>query len=103
MHVQGARTNWRTPSSPARRVGTFEELFEALTWRRSACIKAHRVAQHAALYDPLLALVGHARAEGFIYSEHERLLVANEDPERLLDQLHTFQRPPGMERWLERE
>ena len=106
MHVRKARMSELADAFIALPggLGTFEELFEALTWAQVGLHhKPIGLLNTLNYYDPLLALVGHARAEGFIYSEHERLLVANEDPERLLDQLHTFQRPPGMERWMERE
>ena len=106
MHVRKARMSELADAFIALPggLGTFEELFEALTW---AQLGLHRkpigLLNTLNYYDPLQALIGHARTEGFIYSEHERLLVADSDPARLLDELHAFQRPPGMERWLERE
>ncbi|HZW02740.1 MAG TPA: TIGR00730 family Rossman fold protein [Anaerolineaceae bacterium] len=106
MHVRKARMSALADAFIALPggLGTFEELFETLTW---AQVGLHQkpigLLNTLGYYDPLLALIGHARAEGFIYSEHERLLVADPDPAGLLDQLQDFQRPAGMERWMERE
>lgn len=84
--------------------GTFEELFEVLTW---AQIGLHHKpvgllnAQH--YFDPLLSVIDHARQEGFIYAEHGALFVYDDQPDRLLDQLSHYQYPQGMEKWLTRE
>ena len=68
--------------------GTFEELFEVITW---AQIGLHRkpIGQLnvAGYFDTLKALVDHAIAEGFIRSEHRRLLTIADAPATLLDTL----------------
>jgi uncharacterized protein (TIGR00730 family) len=84
--------------------GTFEELFEVLTW---AQIGLHHKpigilnTQH--YFDPLLSAIKNARKEGFIYSEHNSLFVYADQPEALLDMLANYQYPQGMEKWLTRE
>jgi len=84
--------------------GTFEELFEILTW---AQIGLHRKpvgmlnAQH--YFDPLLAAIEHARTEGFMYVEHRSLFVCAEQPDDLLDELEKYRYPEGMDKWLTRE
>jgi uncharacterized protein (TIGR00730 family) len=84
--------------------GTLEELFEVLTW---AQIGLHRkpvgLLNTRRYYDPLLALVEHARSEGFIYAEHMLLFKHAEQPDELLDLLSNQQPPQGLERWLTRE
>ncbi len=84
--------------------GTFEELFEILTW---AQIGLHRkpvgLLNSKQYFDPLLAAIEHARTEGFIYAEHRLLLTCDEQPDRLLDQLDQFRYPSGMEKWLTRQ
>jgi uncharacterized protein (TIGR00730 family) len=83
--------------------GTFDELFEALTW---AQIGLHRkpvgLLNTRHYFDPLLALVEHAKAENFIYPEHTRLLCHTSEPDALLDALASFQPPEGLERWVNR-
>jgi uncharacterized protein (TIGR00730 family) len=83
--------------------GTFEELFEILTW---AQIGLHHkpvgLLNVRGYFDPLLALVARAEAEGFIYAEHQRLFVAETDPAALLAALRDFDPPQGLARWLDR-
>jgi hypothetical protein len=53
-------------------------------------------------YDPLLEMVEHAIREGFIYPEQRGLLVDDDEPAGLLEQLTTFTPPSGIERWIYR-
>lgn len=84
--------------------GTFEEFFEALTW---AQIGLHNKpigllnVQH--YFDPLLAMVSRAQAEGMIYDVHRALFVQAETPGALLEALQSHQRPHGLESWLTRD
>jgi uncharacterized protein (TIGR00730 family) len=84
--------------------GTFEELFEILTW---AQIGLHQkpigVLNVHGYFDPLLELVEHARREHFIYDEHRALLSSAAEPEALLELLENHKPPAGLERWLTRE
>ena len=84
--------------------GTFEEFFEILTW---AQIGLHQkpvgLFNILNYFDPLLAMVEHARREGFIYDEHRALFSCEDEPEALLDALADYQKPGGLERWLRRE
>lgn len=84
--------------------GTFEELFEVLTW---AQIGLHRkpvgVLNVKGYFNPLLDLIEHARVEGFIYEEHPSLLIVEEDVDRLLARITQYQPPEGLERWVDRE
>ncbi len=83
--------------------GTFDELFETLTW---AQIGLHQkpigLLNARGYYDPLLAMVDHARSEGFIYAEHRSLLCSSSQPEKLLSELEAFRLPDGLERWVNR-
>lgn len=84
--------------------GTFEELFEVLTW---AQIGLHRKpvgilnARH--YFDNLISAIHHARAEGFMYAEHQSLYECADEPDELLTKLLNYQYPAGMEKWLTRE
>jgi len=83
--------------------GTFEELFETLTW---AQIGLHHkpvgLLNITGYFDPLLSLVRHASQEGFLFPEHLNLFTTSASPQDLLDMLHHFQLPPGLERWVNR-
>jgi hypothetical protein len=84
--------------------GTFEELFEVLTW---AQIGLHTqpigILNVAGYFDPLLSVIEQARKEGFIYNEHQGLLIHSDDPNNLLESISHYQPPKGLERWVERE
>jgi uncharacterized protein (TIGR00730 family) len=83
--------------------GTFEELFEMLTWAQVGLHhKPIGLLNVREYFDPLLAMVEHAKAEGFIYAEHRSLFTWEKSPEALLKALSDHQPPPGLERWLTR-
>ncbi len=81
-------------------LGTWEELFEVLTW---AQIGLHQkpigVLNAFGFYDPLLRFIAHARSEGFLYKEHEELLIARTTPQSLWEALVAFQ-PKPLRKWL---
>ena len=85
-------------------LGTFDELFEILTW---AQIGLHKkpvgLLNTRHYFNPLLAMIEHARTEGFIYEEHLELFTCDDRPQDLLDSLVNHQPPQGLERWLTRE
>jgi uncharacterized protein (TIGR00730 family) len=80
--------------------GTFEELFEIITW---AQLGVHRkpigLLNVAGYFDALLTLVERAIAAGFIRPEHRQLTVAAAQPAALLDALASHQ-PPPVQPWL---
>jgi uncharacterized protein (TIGR00730 family) len=84
--------------------GTFEELFEILTW---AQIGLHKkpvgLLNVRSYFDPLMTAIDFACSEGFIYNEHQALFTAADNPATLLDALSNHAHPDGLERWLTRE
>ena len=83
--------------------GTFEELFEALTWAQIGIhSKPIGLLNTAGYFDPLIHLVDHAQKEGFLFPEHIRLFTAASAPETLLALLSNFRSPHGLERWVNR-
>ena len=69
-------------------IGTFEELFEVVTW---AALGIHAkpigLLNVSGYFDPLLAMLRHAVAEGFVRPEHLDRLVVSDDPEGLVFEL----------------
>jgi hypothetical protein len=51
-------------------------------------------------YDVLLSLTDRAVEEGFLLPIHRRMLLAGDDPERLVDELESFV-VPVVEKWLD--
>ncbi len=69
-------------------IGTFEEFFEILTLRQLGRHgKPIGIFNVNGYYDPLLALLEHAVAQGFLSAECLRLYAVSDDPAELLDRL----------------
>ncbi len=82
--------------------GTWDELFEALTWGQ---IGAHEkpvgLLNVNDYYLPLLAAIDHAVREGFILQEHRDAVHCEADPGKLLDAMQNHRHPrEAVRRWL---
>ena len=68
--------------------GTFEEFCEVVTWTQ---LGLHRkpcaLLNVAGYYDPLVSLFDRAVTDGFIRPENRQIVVADSDPEALLERL----------------
>ena len=83
-------------------VGTFEELFEAITWTQLGLhAKPCGLLNVDGFYDDLLGFLDHAWAEGFIKPETRAIVKASADPGELLDLLASA-RMPDVPRWITR-
>jgi hypothetical protein len=80
-------------------LGTLDELFEIATWSQ---LGIHRkpvgVLNVGGYYDPLVVLLEHAAASGFVTAGGRDLLLFDADPLRLLDRLAAH-RPPATPAW----
>jgi uncharacterized protein (TIGR00730 family) len=80
--------------------GTFEELFEVATWGQ---LGIHRkplgILNVAGYYDPLVALLDHAVAEGFVSAANRGNLIVDDDSIRLLERM-AANRPPVVRSWI---
>lgn len=84
--------------------GTFEELFETLTWAQLGLHnKPIGLLNTRGYFNPLVELIQHALDEGFIYSEHRHLFISANEPDSLLAGLGRFQPPANIERWISRD
>jgi uncharacterized protein (TIGR00730 family) len=81
-------------------VGTLEELFEVWTWLQ---LGYHRkpvgLLNVDGFYDPLLAMMRHTVAQGFMRAENNSQLLADTSLDRLLAQMHGF-KPMDSDAWL---
>ncbi|MGV3613792.1 MAG: TIGR00730 family Rossman fold protein [Fimbriimonas sp.] len=81
--------------------GTFEELFEILTWSQLGLHpKPFGLLNAAGFYTPLLALLDHATAEGFIRPVHRELVLVGDTIDALLEAFEAFV-PPDDPKWVE--
>lgn len=82
--------------------GTFDELFETLTWGQ---VGEHQkpvgLLNVKDYYVPLLAALQHAVGEGFVFQEHLDTLACESDPETLLDVMGNHKHPhDAVRRWM---
>lgn len=84
-------------------IGTFEEMFEILTW---AQLGFHRkpvgLLNVSGYFDHLIQFLDHAVNEGFLQSYHRSMLIVEGDPESLLRRFSAYE-SPVMKKWIDRE
>jgi uncharacterized protein (TIGR00730 family) len=82
--------------------GTFDELFETITWAQLGIHqKPIGVLNVADYFDPFLALVEHAISEGFVLERYRQLIVVADELEDLLARMFRQQPLEGLVKWLE--
>jgi len=75
-------------------IGTLEELFETWTWSQLGYHgKPCGLLNAGGYYDGLLAFLDHAVDHGFLSPTHRGLLLADDDPHRLLLRLAAYAAP----------
>ena len=80
--------------------GTMEEMFEILTWTQLRYhTKPIGMLNLNGYYDHLLAFADHAVSQGLLRQENRDLLVAESEPDALLDRLEATVIPPQA-RWM---
>lgn len=85
--------------------GTFEELFEIITWRQlDFHDKPIGVLDVGGFYAPLVDLVDGAVQAGFIREGHRGLIASAEDPAELLDEMQASvkRNRPKVAKWVEK-
>lgn len=84
--------------------GTFDELFEALTWAQIGIQrKPIGLLNIRGYFDPMMTMIQRALVEKFIYPEHMELLKIENTPEKLIQALENYKYPDNMGRWVNRE
>jgi hypothetical protein len=82
--------------------GTFEEFFEVLSWTQLGIhAKPCGTLDVAGFFAPLYALLDGAVNAGFVHPAHRDLVIADDDPGRLLDRLAAWT-PVTVSKWLDR-
>ena len=80
--------------------GTFEEFCEVLTWSQLGLHgKPCGLLNVKRYYAGLLALFDHAVAEQLLQPRNRAMVIAESEPEALLDAMQRYRAPP-VERWL---
>ena len=82
-------------------VGTFEELFEAVTWTQLGIQhKPVGLLDVAGYYQPLLRFLDRAVDEGFLHPAHRDLIAAHDEIDALLAELAAWS-PVDTAKWLD--
>lgn len=84
-------------------MGTLEELLETLTWIQLGLhAKPCGLLNVEGYYDPLLVMLDRALEHGFVRPQHRRLLMAESEPNRLLERFAEY-REPVLAKWISEE
>jgi uncharacterized protein (TIGR00730 family) len=83
-------------------IGTFDELFETIAWAQTGeHEKPVGILNVRGYFDPLLAALDHAVAEGFMFPEHRAVLCVDPDPEGLLEAMAAYRHPhEAVKKWM---
>jgi uncharacterized protein (TIGR00730 family) len=85
-------------------LGTFDELFEVLTWAQLGIHqKPIGLLNVDGYFDPLLALIDRAIGEGFIRPLYRDLIVTSSEIDDLLMKLFDYQPLESIVKWIEME
>jgi uncharacterized protein (TIGR00730 family) len=80
--------------------GTFEEIFEMLTWAQLGFHeKPCGLLNVASYYDHLFAFLEKAIDERFVRDEYRPMMIMEDDPSQLLDRFRDY-RAPKVRKWL---
>jgi uncharacterized protein (TIGR00730 family) len=83
-------------------LGTFDELFEALTWAQLGIHqKPIGILNTEGYFDPLLGMIDRAIDDGFVLPRYRRLLVESNEIDDLISRLFKYLPLEGMVRWVE--
>lgn len=83
--------------------GTFEELFETITWAQLGIhAKPIGLLNAVGYFDDLLRFLDRSFDDGFIKPKYRELYHIADDPTTLLDRLNKHH-PPAVERWLPKD
>ncbi|TWT41744.1 LOG family protein YvdD [Phycisphaerae bacterium RAS1] len=81
-------------------LGTFEEIFEIITWAQLGIhSKPCGILNAAGYYDKLIEFLDHAVAERLVRREHRAMIQIEQDEGVLLDRMRKYE-PPQIEKWI---
>jgi len=82
--------------------GTWDELFETISLAQTGVHeKPIGLLNVRNYYNPLLAAIDHAVAEGFVFPEHRAVILSESGPASLLDAMSTYEHPhDAVKRWM---
>lgn len=83
-------------------IGTFEELFEILSWAQLGIHKKPvGVLNVTGFFDPVVTLLQSIVQEGFMNASNLKLLLVATDPQKLVDRISSYTSPVLGSKWRE--
>lgn len=83
-------------------IGTFEELFEILSWAQLGIHKKPvGVLNVTGFFDPVITLLQSIVQEGFMNASNLKLLLVATDPQKLVDRMSSYTSPVLGSKWRE--
>jgi uncharacterized protein (TIGR00730 family) len=83
-------------------LGTFDELFEALTWAQLGIHqKPIGLLNIEGYFDPLLSMIDRAIEEGFVLPRYRRLIVESYEIEDLISRLFKYRPLESIVKWVD--
>lgn len=80
--------------------GTFEEIFEAITWTQLALHqKPCAFLNTKGFYNPVVELIEKATTEEFIRADNAKIVLVSDDSKALLKQMREWT-PPQLPKWI---
>ena len=84
-------------------IGTLEELFEVWTWAQlGQHDKPCGLLDIAGFYTRLIGFLDHAADEAFMRAEHRKMLIVEQDVERMLEAMASYA-APNVTKWIRRD
>jgi uncharacterized protein (TIGR00730 family) len=84
--------------------GTFDEMFEIITWAQLGIHKKPiGLLNVAGYFDPLMSMIKHSIDEGFVSSRFLDLILVESSVELLLDKLPLHPETEGVIKWIDME
>lgn len=82
-------------------IGTIEETFEIWTWTQLGIHRKPLALYNInGFYDGLQSFLNHMMQERFIREVHRAMMFAEQDPEKLIERVVTYE-PPLVKKWIE--
>lgn len=82
--------------------GTFDEIFEMLSWNQLKIIKKPiGILNVKGYFNPLIVQLNQSVGEGFLRPEHRELLLVDTNAAKLIDRMKAFV-PVEAEKWIDR-
>jgi uncharacterized protein (TIGR00730 family) len=83
-------------------LGTFDELFEALTWAQLGIHqKPIGILNIEGYFDPLLSMIDRAIEEGFVLPRYRRLIVESDEIEDLISRFFNYRPLESIVKWVD--